>query len=211
MDLTSAARANRDPDTVKAKLARLDEPHIAPFSRLVEEIRVLVGHQELPYVDPTFGGVAAEVLFLSDAPSRTAATKSTLLSLDNDEATSAHLWEFYRAAGLARERCVHWTALPWLPADSRRRIERGTVESALPWLARLIDLLPQLKLVVTMGEVARQAFSLYQFREDAHLVPWLAVAPPTGRTRTASPLLWDDIERAFDVAARVTATERGRP
>ena len=210
MDLTSAPRANRDTETVKAKLARLDEPHIAPISRLVEEIRVLVGHRELPYVDPTFGGVAAEVLFLSDTPSR-AATKSTLLSLDNDDATSANVWEFYRAAGLARDRCVHWTALPWPPADSRRRIERATVESALPWLARFIDLLPRLRLVVTLGEVARQALSLYLFREDARLVPWLAVPQPTGRTRTTSPLLWNDIERAFDVAARITAPERGRP
>ncbi|GAB3143370.1 hypothetical protein GCM10027290_19540 [Micromonospora sonneratiae] len=210
MDLTNRPRGNRDAETVKAKLARLGEPHIAPITRLVEEIRALAGRPELPYVDPTFGGVNAEVLFLFDTPTRAAAT-SGMLSLDNDDAIAANVWEFSRASGLDRQRCVHWTAVPWSVDHGRgsRKVERPDVESALPWLARFIDLLPQLKLVVTAGEIARLALSLYLLREDARLIPWLAVAPPNTRLRSTSPLLWNDIPRAFDVAARITALERG--
>jgi hypothetical protein len=207
MDLTSGPRANRDAEVVKAKLALLDEPRIAPLTRLVEEIRVLVG-TDVPYVDPTLGGVDAEVLFLLDAPARSAAPRSTMLSPDNDDPVAANVWEFYRASGLPRERCVHWSAVPW-PSGDHRRIGRGQVESALPWLARLVDLLPRLHLVIAMGEVARQALTLYLLREDARLIPWLAVAHPTGRVRGASPVAWNDISRAFDVAARITAPEKG--
>jgi uracil-DNA glycosylase len=210
MDLTSGPRANRDSGIIKTKLARLDEPHIVPISRLVDEIRALAG-RDVPYVDPTLGGVDAEVLFLLETPARAAALKITMLSPDNDDAPAANIWEFYRASGLPRERCVHWNAVPWFLGDDRgaRRAERPEIESALPWLARLVDLLPRLRLVVTMGEIARQALALYLLREDARLVPWLAVAHPNGRVRRGTPLAWNDISRAFDVAARITAPEQG--
>ena len=209
MDLTSGPRANRDAGVVKAKLARLDEPHVAPITRLVEEIRALAG-RDVPYVDPTLGGVDAEVLFLLDAPSR-ATGSSPLLSPDNDDPAAANVWEFYRASGLARQRCLHWNAVPWSPGGGgTRRAGRPEIEPALPWLARFLDLLPGLRLVVAMGDVARQALALYLLREDARLVPWLAVAAPTGRVRGADPPTWNDISRAFDVAARITAPEQGR-
>ena len=211
MDLTTRPRANRDSEVVKAKLARLEEPHVVPITRLVDQIRALVG-RDVPYVDPTLGGVDAEVLFLLESPDRGAALRSTLLSPDNDDPEAANVWEFYRASGLSRDRCVHWYAVPWPLGDDRaaRGTRRPEVESALPWLARFVDLLPRLRLVVTLGDLARQALTLYLLREDARLVPWLAVARPSGRVRGTSALAWNDISRAFDVAARITAPEKGR-
>ncbi|HEX5595455.1 MAG TPA: uracil-DNA glycosylase [Micromonosporaceae bacterium] len=203
MNLSGSPRANRDPQTVEAKLARLSEPHIAPITRLVEEIRAIHGQANVPYVDPTFAGVDAQVLFLLEIPARAAAPEAAMLSPDNDDWTAAQVWEFYQASGLRRDRCVHWNAVPWL-TDGKRKPARADIESAMPWLARLVYLLPNLRLVVTMGSVARQAFALYLLREDARLLPWLAVSHPNPRLRNINPLQWQDIPRAFDVAARVT-------
>ena len=207
MDLSVAPRANRDPQTVKTELARLHEPHITPITDLVEEIRTERGHQGVPYVDPTLGGMHAQVLFLLETPARAAALGSAMLSPDNDDWTAAHVWEFYRESGLRRGRCVHWNAVPWFMGDGKknRNATRSDIEPGLPWIARFIALLPGLKLVVTMGGIARQAFALYLLRGDAHLVPWLAVAHPSPRVRNTYPLLWQDIPRAFSVAARLTA------
>ncbi|WP_446210109.1 hypothetical protein [Micromonospora sp. IBSANI012] len=85
MDLSLASRANRDPEIVKTELARLHEPHIAPITDLVEEIRKERGQQGVPYVDPTLGGVQAQVLFLLETPARAAALGSAMLSPDNDD------------------------------------------------------------------------------------------------------------------------------
>ncbi|MCO1594866.1 uracil-DNA glycosylase [Micromonospora sp. RHAY321] len=205
MDLPGAARVNRNPDLVTAKLARLHEPHIAPITDLVEELRAERGDQSVPYVDPTLGGVHAQVLFLLETPARAAALGSSMLSPDNDDSTAAHVWEFYRASGLRRDRCLHWNAVPWFMGDEKKNkgATRSDIEPGLPWLARLIDLLPALRLVVTMGGIARQAFALYLLREEAKLVPWLAVAHPSPRVRNTNYPLWQDIARAFEIAGAV--------
>jgi uracil-DNA glycosylase len=82
---------------------------------------------------------------------------------------------------------------------------RADIEPGQPWLAQLIQLLPDLRLVIAMGGIARQAFALYSLREDARLLPWLAVAHPSPRVRNTNPVLWDDIPRAFRVAVSVTS------
>ncbi len=102
---------------------------------------------------------------------------------------------------------MHWNAVPWFMGDEKKNksATRSDIEPGLPWLARFIDLLPDLKLVVTMGGIARQALALYLLREDARLVPWLAVAHPVRGLADTNPLLWRDIPRAFSVAAQLTA------
>lgn len=67
----------------------------------------------------------------------------------------------------------------------------------------LIELLPGLRLVVTMGEIARRSFSLHLLRRESPLVPWLAVAHPSGRVRSSNPALWRDAQAAFVKAAEI--------
>jgi hypothetical protein len=52
-----------------------------------------------------------------------------------------------------------------------------------------------------------QCFAPYLPREDAHLVPWLAVAHSSPRVRNTNRPLWNDNPRAFDVGARITDTD----
>jgi uracil-DNA glycosylase len=197
-------RTHRDANVVTDKLARLHEPHVAPVTDLVDRIRVHVGHDQVPYVDPTFGGVHARVLFLLETPARAAALGSAMLSPDNDDATAANVWQLYRDFGLSRTAAIHWNAVPWFMGDASRNknAQRSDIVAALPWLAAMIDLLPELRLVVTMGGIARQAFALHLLRDDARLLPWLAVAHPSPRVRNTNPALWHDVRAAF---AKATA------
>src|SRR5258705_12545184 len=96
------ARSNRAPRIVTEKLGRLQEGHIAPITDLVDGIRHALGHDGVPYVDPTTGGLNARVMFLLETPARTAALGSKMLSPDNNDGTAANIWKLYQESGLPR-------------------------------------------------------------------------------------------------------------
>ncbi|MDJ0007455.1 hypothetical protein QNA16_06260, partial [Gordonia alkanivorans] len=55
---------NADPKVVRAKLARIWEPHVAPLNELANRIADAEGlpHGHVPYVDPDAGGIRARML-----------------------------------------------------------------------------------------------------------------------------------------------------
>ena len=203
-------RGNRDLKVVAAKLERLREKHIAPVSALVERIRGARGSKSVPYVDPTVGGVNARVMFLLETPAKTAALNSTMLSPDNNDGTAANIWKLYQDSGLRRDKAIHWNAVPWFMGTEQlnKNAKRSDIEAGLPWLGQLVDLLPRLRLVVTMGDIARRSFGLYLLMPSARLIPWLAVAHPSGRVLSGHSELWPDIRAAFDKAAVIVRDDR---
>lgn len=156
--LSTAPRANANPDEVAAKAARLREPHIAPISDLVLELAA--EHPSgVPYVDPDSGGVTARVLLLLEAPARAAAHGSGMLSADNDDGTAANVWRAYQASGLSRIEAVHWNAVPWY-VGSETALAPPTpsdITNGRRALVRLVALLPDLRVVIVMGSSARDA------------------------------------------------------
>jgi hypothetical protein len=115
----------------------------------VRQIRAETG-AEVPDFDPDLGGVRSRALLLLESPGRLgtspASRGSGLIGADNDDTTAALSWQLYREADLNVDLIVSWNIVPWyLGTDRRNRPPgRAEVESALPYLHRLLNLLPDL-------------------------------------------------------------------
>jgi len=94
-------KAHRFGDVVADKRRRVHEPHVAPLTRLVEEINEGRAHRA-PWFDPDGGGTGARVLFLHENPGRRATSKrgSGFISADNNDKTAANFFRMRDQAGL---------------------------------------------------------------------------------------------------------------
>lgn len=179
---------------------------------MVEEIRRAQGTESVPYVDPDSGGVRARVLFILESPAGPAALGSGMLSPDNDDETAANMRRLYEQSGLRRSTALHWNAVPWYIGEDGREKSvkaRQVLEGAL-WLDRVLELLPELRLVVTMGRPAEQAFKAYLDVHGQDRIEWLAAPHPSPRVKHGHPGLWPQVEEAFRRAAEVSR-DAGKP
>lgn len=119
------------------------------------------------------------------------------------------MWRLYREAGLSRAAALHWNAVPWYVGEDGKgkAPTKGDLNSGVPWLHRLIDLLPELRLVVAMGAVAGKSMELYAARYGERLPAWVPVAHPSPRVKAGNPHRWRDIQAVFSRAARVAGRE----
>ena len=202
---STVPRTHRDANVLAAKRARLWEPHVAPVNHLVDEIADS-GKGDVPYIDPDSGGVHARVMFLLEAPARAAAHGSGMLSADNDDSSAQHVWEAYAAAGLPRNWGIHWNTVPWY-VGTREKIQAVTkleVSEGLQWTARLLDLVPDLRVLVAMGVPAKSAAKHLAADLSSRGVQVLGTWHPSQRNYNSRPQARPDVARAFR-EARVIA------
>jgi len=214
VSLSHAPRAHRDPAFLAAKLARLREPHIAPLNDLADRIAAETG-LAAPAFDPDSAGIHARSLFLFEAPGarstgtagpRAAAKGSGIISPDNNDGTAENMWRLHEAAGLPRTSTLAWNIVPWYVGSGTkiRAVERGDLQAAAPYLAALISLLPDLRVVVTFGDKPRQGWFRYLLQDDAPLLPTLAVPHPSPLSLNPHPENRDLILRALQRVVQVT-------
>lgn len=152
-------RAHADSEFLAAKLARLEEPHIAPLTALARRIQAV--HAGVPFFDPCNGGVDAGVLCLLEAPGPKA---MDFVSQENNDQTAENMHRLMDAACLPRRDIVLWNVVPfYIGAADRSKLRAARkidLDLGRPWLIRLLGLLPKLKVALLLGRKAQRAHDL---------------------------------------------------
>ena len=134
----------------------LQQPHIAPLTRFVEDLRHQIHDPAgVPYFDPLDGGINAKVLFVLEAPGPRA-VGSGFVSRNNSDDTARNIFNLVQQAGFDRSETVLWNIVPWY-IGSGQKIRAATakdVQMGLPHLKRLLELLPRLQGIVLLGRKA---------------------------------------------------------
>ena len=112
----------------------------------------------IPYFDPWDGGVQAELLLLLEAPGPKAVSTG-FISRNNPDETAKNLFELANRAGLERKRSVIWNVVPWYIGTGKtiRAAKAADINQGVPYLGRLVQLLPKLRAVVLLGKKAQRA------------------------------------------------------
>ena len=199
-------RALADSDILAAKLARLDEPNIAPLTALAR--RIQAAHAGVPFFDPDNGGANASVLCLLEAPGPRA---KDFVSQDNNDQTAENMHRLMDAAHLSRRDVVLWNVVPfYIGAADRSKLRAARqvdLDAGRPWLEELFGLLTQLKVVVLLGRKAHSARDMVKaLRPDVCLLEgW----HPSPLAMNREPARWQQL---LDVlhAAEIERATRGR-
>jgi hypothetical protein len=138
-------KAHRFPEVVADKRRRVHDRHVAPLNRLAEQINAGRDEHLAPWFDPYGGGTGAPCCSCSRTPASgprpRAAPVSSLPTTTTRPQTSS--------ACVTRPTCRAASSSPgtWCPGTSptarTANATRQDVASALPWLVRLVRLLPR--------------------------------------------------------------------
>lgn len=135
-------------------LHRFDD-HIAPLNRLVDE---LCNGGKVPYIAPIYGGINSKLLsILRDPGPKTQLQDngSGFLCLENDDATAEKMCELIAEAGIDVSEIVTWNAYPWY---INRAPNAAEIKAGIEPLKKLIDLLPNLQVVILHGGTAHNSW-----------------------------------------------------
>jgi uracil-DNA glycosylase len=159
-DVVDVPKCLRDRSQCAARVALLHSPLIGPLTAFVESVRSEAGEASVPYFDPLDGGIGAECLFLLEAPGPQA-VRSGFVSRNNPDETAKNWFELNAAAGIDRRRTVSWNIVPWYIGHEGRIRPATTadIQRGLPYLRRLLMLLPSVRVIVLIGQKASQARS----------------------------------------------------
>jgi hypothetical protein len=150
------ARRMRNVEFRNEQLQRRFDEHIAPINRLVEDLRRdgLVP----PYVAPMYGGVRAKLLsILRDPGPKTQEEKggSGFLCMENDDATAESICKHFADVKIEADDIVPWNAYPWY---INRAPKASELNDGIEPLKRVIDLLPELRVVMLHGGSAHDGW-----------------------------------------------------
>ncbi|MGW6425918.1 uracil-DNA glycosylase [Nocardia sp. NPDC055053] len=154
------ARRMRDPEYRRHQHSLIYIDRLAPINQLVDALRSEQG-EWMPYVAPTYGGIEARILAVFRDPGpRTQQDKgSGFLSLENDDPSAERHLGFVTDAGISPTELTVWNTYPWY---INRNPASGEIDRGLGPLRRLIDLLPELQVVIAHGGAAQTAWQRFE-------------------------------------------------
>lgn len=183
--------------------ARLREPHIAPITAYVDNLRT--AGRWLPYVAPLHGGVDARMLTVlrDPGPGPLLDGGSGMLCIENHDQSAENQFLLMEGAGLTPADFTPWNAYPWYinrtPTDDE-------LLDASPTLVGLLELLPNLQLVMLQGGEAQAAWRIALEAQPEirrrRLIALETYHPSNQALRTPSP-----VERQRRIDHRITTWE----
>lgn len=116
----------------------------------------------VPDFDPADGASTARILSVLEAPgpmtnSSTERPGSGFVSVDNNDATAANLWAGRDGAGLDSG-CLAWNIVPWYLGVASNKPNAIDLRDGALELARLLKVLPALRVVVLHGAFAQRGW-----------------------------------------------------
>lgn len=139
------------------------DDHIAPINHLVDDLRQDFLRGWAPYVAPIYGGIHARLLSLlrDPGPKTRQGEGSGFLSMENDDPTAEMINAYFTEAGISANEVIPWNAYPWY---INRQPTAHELEAGIDPLRRLIDLLPNLKVVMIHGGDAKDSWKRFTRR-----------------------------------------------
>ncbi|MFB8003467.1 uracil-DNA glycosylase [Nocardia sp. NPDC056000] len=204
---------NAYPEVRNERMSRIRQPHVAPINALADEIARARALEPgtVPYVDPDQGGIHARALVLLDNPSTMAeaGTGSGLLSLDNNDATARNCREAYDRHGVSWKNVVHWNVCPFPTSNTKNGGSHvWELKAGVVWTRRLVDLLPDLTIVLPLGKNARTGWQLSNIaRPDLYDFTTREIPHCGNRGLNSKP----GARKAFDDAIRDLSIMLGTP
>ncbi|MEV7757831.1 uracil-DNA glycosylase [Microbacterium sp. NPDC089180] len=131
-------------------------PHIAPVNRYVDELRG-VGRGFVPYVAPLHGGVNAQLLSIlrDPGPATRDGIGSGFVCVENDDGSAELQAQLLETVSLSPTDLLPWNAYPWY---INRAPKASELDAGVPTVLKLIDLAPNLKVVLLQGSHAAHAW-----------------------------------------------------
>lgn len=117
----------------------------------------------LPDFDPAEAGVEARVLIVAEAPgpkTNPLNNGSGFISVDNDDPSAENLWRLRNEAGL-HHGVLLWNIVPWYLGAAAVKPTREDLARGAAALRGLLEVLPDLQVVVLTGLPAQAGWDRY--------------------------------------------------
>jgi len=179
--------------------------HIKPINDLVDSLIDAGSNRWVPYVDPIYGGVDAELLcILQDpGPMTLPGTGSGFISHENDDPTAERLCKFMKEADISPSQSMLWNAYPWY---INKKPSTSDLKDGIDPLMELVKLLPRLKVVMLNGLVARSSWRMFERKDTSLTRKFRFEVIETYHTSNRAMALDErkrNVKKAFENAAKV--------
>jgi len=207
LDCVPVAHHSLHQEWITRKRARLDEPHIAPLTAFVRRLNEQYPHRKTPNFDPDDGGISGRVLFLKEAPGPTA-IESGFVAPENKGNTARNMRELREQSGLDKCFIVNWNIVPWYVGNEAgskiKPASSAEVREGAACLKELLKLLPEVRVVILMGNKAQRGWNRWMATEYGHL-GILCTSHPSPLALNGHPEHRDDILEKFRLAQSIAS------